>query len=72
MGFDAPPEARGGHVLTLSEVDDLTNYLIKNGGEGAFLGSLLKPGSTAVNPQTVSSRVCQLLGLGDCTAPLAA
>lgn len=69
MGLQTPPEAWGGHVLTMAEVDVVTNYVMVNGADGLMLWSLQKRGSPS--PQQVSTRACQLLQLApNCSQPL--
>lgn len=63
-----PPEAWGGNVLTLAEVDDLAAYAPTQGGAGLMLWSLHKKGTPS--PQQVLQRACGLQGMADCAAAL--
>jgi chitinase len=68
MGVEVPPEAWGGHVLTLSEVAQIADYLKAHGGNGMMLWSLQKPGSPS--PAAISTVICNKFSLGACTTPL--
>ena len=74
LGVEIPPEAWGGHVLSINELDDITNYVIQNGGSGMMIWALQEspknPSDTNPNATMVSQRACQLLGLQDCDQPL--
>jgi chitinase len=66
MGVEVPPEAWGGHVETLPEIDALAAVVQSSGAAGMMLWSLQKPGSA----QQFASEICTKLGLGNCSAPL--
>jgi chitinase len=66
MGIEVPPEAWGGHVETLPEIDTLANAVSTGGGAGLMLWSLQKTGSA----QQFATEICSRLGLGNCSAPL--
>lgn len=40
LGVQVPPEAWGGHVITLAEAQDTTAYVKAAGGDGMMLWSL--------------------------------
>ncbi len=44
IGFEVPPEAWGGHVLTIDEVNKIKGN-VKNAADGFFVWSYQKPGS---------------------------
>lgn len=68
MGVEVPPEAWGGHVLTLPEVAQIADYLKAHGGNGMMLWSLQKPGSPS--PAAISNVICNKFSLGACSTPL--
>lgn len=124
MGVEVPPEAWGGHVITVAECQDLAAYVRSAGGDGMMIWSLqvregraggrrsewvvvvvvggaptvgllaqqladactacvmilLMPACPISFPtlqkagipsaQTLSSTICNTLGLGGCTTPL--
>jgi hypothetical protein len=63
-----PPEAWGGNVVSLTQVDDFTAYVKANGGAGMMIWSLGKPGSPS--PGEITNHMCTGLGLGSCSVPL--
>jgi hypothetical protein len=63
-----PPEAWGGNVVTLPQVDDFTAYVKANGGAGMMIWSLEKQGTP--NPTSIVNRMCLGLGLSNCDTPL--
>ena len=63
-----PPEAWGGNVVTLDQVDDFTAYVIANNGSGMMIWSLEKPGTPSAT--NITNHMCTGLGLSNCTAPL--
>jgi chitinase len=66
MGIEVPPEAWGGHVETLPEIDALAGAVVSSGGAGLMLWSLQKAGPA----QQFATEACSQLGLGNCAAPL--
>jgi chitinase len=66
MGIEVPPEAWGGHVYTIAEVDALAEAVNKSGAAGLMLWSIQKPGPA----QEFATEMCNKLSLGNCTAPL--
>ena len=74
MGVEVPPEAWGGHVLSISELESHTDFVNNNGGAGMMLWSLHKPNDSPSdsNPsaQMIADTVCPKLGLSDCGSPL--
>jgi hypothetical protein len=63
-----PPEAWGGNVVTLPQVDDLAAYTKANGGSGIMIWSLHKKGTPSA--QDILTRACAGLGGANCAAPL--
>jgi chitinase len=69
LGVEVPPEAWGGNVQTLADVQARAAYVKGRAGKnGMMLWSLHKQGSPS--PQQVLSTVCSTLGLSSCSAPL--
>lgn len=68
MGVQVPPEAWGGHVITVQECQQTAAYVKANGGDGMMLWSLQKAGTPSA--QTLSTTICNSLGLGSCSTPL--
>ncbi|KAL4447578.1 hypothetical protein ABPG75_004797 [Micractinium tetrahymenae] len=68
MGVEVPPEAWGGHVITVPEAQDLTAYVMAHGGDGMMIWSLQKSGTPSA--QTLSTTICNTLGMGSCSDPL--
>lgn len=66
MGVEVPPEAWGGHVYTIPEIDALADAVKQNGAAGMMLWSIQKAGPA----QSFSTEICNKLGLGNCSAPL--
>jgi hypothetical protein len=63
-----PPEAWGGNVVTLAQVDDLTAYAKANGGSGMMIWSLHKKGTPSA--QDILTHACTGLGGANCAAAL--
>ncbi len=75
MGVEVPPEAWGGHIVTIGEVQSLADTVMANHAAGMMLWSIEKQPSGAASPsnpdaQLLASAVCTKLSLGDCTAPI--
>ena len=71
MGVEVPPEAWGGHVITLEEARDIAAYVKAKGGAGLMIWSLQKPGTPSA--QALSTTICSTLGMGGaagCSAPI--
>jgi len=66
MGIEVPPEAWGGHVSTIPEIDALADAVNARGAAGLMLWSIQKPG----NNQQFATEMCQKLGLGNCSVPM--
>lgn len=66
--LQVPPEAWGGHVITVAEAQETAAYLRQNGGDGMFIWSLQKSGTPSA--QTLSTTICNSLSLGGCSTPL--
>lgn len=68
MGVEVPPEAWGGHVITLEEARNTTAYIRSAGGDGMMIWSLQKSGIPSA--QALSAEICNTLGMGGCATPL--
>lgn len=66
MGVEVPPEAWGGHVYTIPEIDSLADAVKQNNGAGMMLWSIQKAGPA----QSFSTEICNKFALGNCSAPL--
>lgn len=66
MGVEVPPEAWGGHVYTIPEVNALADAVNARGAAGMMLWSIQKPGTPSA--QDMSTAICNKLGLGTCSA----
>ena len=66
MGIEVPPEAWGGHLETVGEIDTLADAVNGSGAAGLMLWSIQKPGPA----QEFATEICSKLGLGNCAAPL--
>jgi chitinase len=66
MGIEVPPEAWGGHIETVSEIDTLANAVNASGAAGLMLWSIQKPGPA----QQFATEMCTKLGLGGCSTPM--
>jgi chitinase len=66
MGVEVPPEAWGGHVYTMPEIDRLADAVNTSGGAGLMLWSIQKPGGA----QSFVTEMCSKLSLSNCSAPL--
>jgi chitinase len=66
MGIEVPPEAWGGHVETLGEIDALADAVNGSGAAGLMLWSIQKQGPT----QSFATEMCNKLALGGCGAPM--
>lgn len=66
MGIEVPPEAWGGHMETITEIDALASSVGSSGAAGLMLWSLQKAGPA----QQFATEICNKLGSGNCSAPL--
>ena len=66
MGIEVPPEAWGGHVTTLAEIDTLAAAVNASGAAGLMLWSIQKPGPA----QQFATEMCNKLALGGCSTPM--
>jgi len=66
MGIETPPEAWGGHVETIGEIDTLADAVNASHAGGLMLWSIQKPGPT----QQFATEMCNKLGLGGCATPM--
>jgi chitinase len=66
MGIEVPPEAWGGHVYTIAEIDALADAVNSSNAAGLMLWSIQKPGSA----QQFATEMCSKLGLGNCSTPM--
>jgi len=69
IGLEVPPEAWGGHVLTVDEAKGYANYSKNNGGSGLFIWSLEKTNGTT-NAYSFFQPICNIFGLNDCNKPI--
>jgi len=76
LGLEIAPEASGNHKLTISEVDSLADYVLKQKAAGLMLWHLTKtPGGTISNSNPdaalVSKEICKKLSLAqECSGNL--
>lgn len=70
LGVEVPPEAWGGHNLTMSELSGLISFINQNDGDGMMIWSLQDNPNSTPNPTTISQAICNGFGLPDCTADL--
>jgi chitinase len=66
MGIEVPPEAWGGHVETVGEIDTLADAVNGSNAAGLMLWSIQKPGPA----QQFASEMCAKLGLSGCAVPM--
>jgi chitinase len=66
MGIEVPPEAWGGHVETIGEIDALADAVNGSGAAGLMLWSIQKQGPA----QQFATEMCTKLGLKGCTQPM--
>jgi chitinase len=66
MGIEVPPEAWGGHIETVAEIDTLANAVNASGAAGLMLWSIQKPGPA----QQFATEMCSKLSLGGCNTPM--
>ncbi|MFO0590150.1 MAG: glycosyl hydrolase family 18 protein [Polyangiaceae bacterium] len=66
MGIEVPPEAWGGHIETIGEIDTLANAVNSSGAAGLMLWSIQKPGPA----QQFATEMCTKLSLGNCATPM--
>jgi chitinase len=66
MGIEVPPEAWGGHVETVGEIDTLADAVNGSNAAGLMLWSIQKPGPA----QQFATEMCTKLGLAGCATPM--
>ena len=66
MGIEVPPEAWGGHIETVGEIDTLADAVNSSGAAGLMLWSIQKPGPA----QEFATEMCVKLNLGNCSSSL--
>ena len=66
MGIEVPPEAWGGHVYTISEIDSLADAVSSSNAAGLMLWSIQKSGAA----QQFATEMCTKLGLGNCSTSM--
>ncbi len=66
MGVEVPPEAWGGHLETVGEIDTLAAAVNGSGAAGLMLWSIQKPGPA----QQFATEMCVKLGLASCNTPM--
>ncbi|GAA6616168.1 cellulose binding domain-containing protein [Scytonema sp. NUACC26] len=75
MGVEVPPEAWGGHVYTIPEVQSLGQAVVNKNAAGLMLWSLQKqpqgtPSDNNPTAEAIAKTSCQILSLGNCEQPL--
>ncbi|KAH7620133.1 hypothetical protein NADE_008407 [Nannochloris sp. 'desiccata'] len=70
MGLQVAPEAWGGHVISLYEVNDLSTFVKAQNGAGMMMWSLQKQAGEGPTGQEIASTACLKLGLNQCSCPL--
>jgi len=68
LGVQVPPEAWGGNVVTLTQVEDYATYTKSQGGSGMMIWSLNKRGTPSA--QDILTRACTVQGQSGCTTAL--
>ena len=63
-----PPEAWGGNVVTIAQVQDYAAYTQAQGGSGMMLWSLHKKGTPSA--QSILTQACTTMGMAGCTTPI--
>ena len=66
MGIEVPPEAWGGHIQTIAEIDTLADAVNASNAAGLMLWSLQKEGPA----QQFATEMCSKLGLVGCSTPM--
>ena len=66
MGVEVPPEAWGGHIETVAEIETLAGAVNASGAAGMMLWSIQKPGPA----QEFATAMCLGLALGGCDTPM--
>ena len=66
MGIEVPPEAWGGHLETVGEIDTLADAVNGSNAAGLMLWSIQKPGPA----QQFATEMCSKLGLAGCAVPM--
>lgn len=80
MGVEVPPEAWGGHVYTMNEVNSLAQAVKSSAQQrgippGMMIWSLQKrpngtPSSNNPSAQMMATSICQIFGLTNCNDPI--
>jgi len=75
VGVEIPPEAWGGHVVSISEVQSLTNAVQKENAAGMMLWSIQKksgqpPSPTYPDANLIAKTICQAMSLPSCDQPI--
>jgi len=68
MGVEVLPEAWGGNIVTLAQVQDYAQYVKSKGGKGMMMWSLHKKGTPSA--ADIAKTVCTTLGLTNCNTAL--
>jgi chitinase len=68
LGVEVPPEAWGGNVVSLSDVQAYSQYVKNNGGRGMMIWSLQKRGEPSAN--SISHQICQAYNMEECQVTL--
>jgi chitinase len=70
LGVQVAPEAWGGHVISLPEVNDLSTFVKAQSGAGMMMWSLQKQAGEGPTGQAIATTACLNLGLNQCSCPL--
>jgi len=68
LGVEVPPEAWGGNIVTLSDVQAYSQYVKNNGGSGMMIWSLHKKGTPSAN--SFGHQICQTYDMAECQVTL--
>ena len=72
MGVEVANEAWGGHVITMTEVDEMANAILSSSRptNGMMLWSLQKRADQGPTAEQMSQRICKLFDLPSCSCTL--
>jgi len=72
MGVEVANEAWGGHVITMTEVDELANAILSSNRptNGMMLWSLQKRADQGPTAEQISQRICNLFDFPSCSCTL--
>jgi hypothetical protein len=66
-GVEVAPEAWGGNVVTLTQVQQIADHLTQNGGQGIMLWSLQKQAGSGPTALQIVQYLCNNYGLANCS-----